>query len=72
MNSSITLRLDPNLQRRLDRACRQLGRTRSDVIREALRRQLSLLQFAQGRRRVRPFALARGYLTDGDVFRDVT
>jgi hypothetical protein len=48
------------------------GRTRSDVVREALRRQLSLLRFEQLRRQVLPFAEARGYLTDEDVARDVS
>ena len=64
---TITIRLDADLRRRLDRICKGSGRTRSDVIREALRRQLSLIQFEQLRRRVMPFAEARGYLTDEDV-----
>jgi hypothetical protein len=41
-------------------------------VREALRRQLSLLRFEQLRRQVLPFAEARGYLTDEDVARDVS
>jgi len=68
----VTVRLDPDLQRQLDRVCRRWGRSRSDVIRDALRRQLTLLQFEQLRRDVLPFAEARGYLTDEDVFRDIS
>ena len=68
----ITVRLDPDLRRQLDRVCRRWGRSRSDVIRDALRRQLALLQFEQVRREALPFAEARGYLTDEDVFRDVS
>ena len=49
-----------------------LGRSRSDVIRDSLRRQLALLQFEQARRQIMPFAEARGYLTDEDVYRDVS
>jgi predicted transcriptional regulator len=71
-DTTITVRLDPDLRRQLDRVCRRWGRSRSDVIREALRRQLALLQFEQLRRDVLPFAEARGYLTDEDVFRDVS
>jgi hypothetical protein len=41
-------------------------------VREALRRQLSLLRFEQLRERVLPFAEAAGYLTDEDVFREVS
>lgn len=72
MKNTITIRLDPALEKLLDRLCRQTGRTRSDLVREALRRQLSLLRFEQLRRQVLPFAEARGYLTDEDVVRDVS
>lgn len=51
---------------------KRLGRTRSDVVRDALRRQLALLQFEDLRKRLAPFAEAQGYLTDEDVFRDVS
>jgi predicted transcriptional regulator len=72
MRNAVTIRLDPDLERLLDRLCRQTGRSRSDLVREALRRQLSLLRFEQLRRQVLPFAEARGYLTDEDVARDVS
>jgi hypothetical protein len=42
------------------------------VARDALRRQLAVMQFDDVRRSVMPFAEARGYLTDEDVFRDVS
>ena len=72
MKSTVTIRLDAQLQRQLDRACRQLGRTRSDVVRDAVRRQLSLLRFERNRRSLLPYAERAGYLTDEDVFRDVS
>jgi predicted transcriptional regulator len=72
MNNAITIRLDPELGKLLDRLCRQTGRSRSDLVREALRRQLSLLRFERLRRQTLPFAEARGYLTDEDVARDVS
>lgn len=72
MRKAVTIRLDPALGKLLDRLCRQTGRTRSDLIREALRRQLSLMRFEQLRRQVLPFAEARGYLTDEDVARDLS
>ncbi len=67
--TSVTVRLDRDLQRLLDRICKQSRRSRSEVVREALRRQLSLQRFEQLRRRVVPFAEAHGYLTDEDVSR---
>ena len=68
----MSIRLDRDLARRLAQVSRRLGRSRSDVVRDALRRQLALLQFEEVRRRVAPFAEAAGYLTDEDVFRDVS
>lgn len=70
--STVTIRLDSKLQRQLDRICKRLGTTRSELVRDALRKQLSLLQFEEARRRLMPFAEAQGYLTDEDVFRDVS
>lgn len=71
-SSTITIRLDRNLGRELDRACERTGRTRSDLARDALRRQLALLRFERLRGKVLPLAEARGYLSDEDVFRDVS
>lgn len=72
MNNVITIRLDEDLQRRLDQVCDRSGRTRSDVVRDAIKRQVSLVQFEQLRRDVLPFAEARGYLTDEDVINKVS
>ena len=69
---AVTVRLDNDLKPLLDEVCRRLGRTRSEVVREALRRHLAQLRFERLRRRVMPFAEARGYLTDEDVFKHVS
>jgi predicted transcriptional regulator len=71
-SATITIRLDHELERELDRACKLTGRTRSDLARDALRRRLVLLRFERLRRQVLPLAEARGYLTDEDVFRDIS
>jgi len=70
--AAITVRLDRALNRELDRLSRKLGRTRSEIMRDALRRRLAALRFEAARRRLMPHAEARGYLTDEDVFRDVS
>ena len=72
MKTTLTIRLDEELERWLDELCDRTGRNRSEIVREALRRQLSLLRFEHLRRRALPFAEARGYLTDEDVFRDLS
>jgi predicted transcriptional regulator len=66
--SSLTIRLDKELDALLTKASQRSGKNRSAIAREALRRQLRLEQFEEIRRRVMPFAEARGYLTDEDVF----
>jgi metal-responsive CopG/Arc/MetJ family transcriptional regulator len=72
MNSAITVRLDGKLQKRLDRVSQRTGVSRSDIVRDALKRQLALLSFEKHRETAMPFAEARGYLTDEDVFREVS
>lgn len=67
-NGSVTIRLDAKLQRELDRLSRRLGRSRSDLVRDALRRQLALMRFEQARRALLPLAESRGIVTDEDVF----
>jgi predicted transcriptional regulator len=71
-SSALTIRLDPDLERQLDEVARKSGRSRSEIARDALRRQLGVLQFDQARRQIMPFAEARGYLTDEDVFKAIS
>ena len=70
--TTLTIRMDDDLFALLDRASKRTGRNRSDIAREALRRQLRVTRFENLRKRVMPFAEARGYLTDDDVFKDVS
>jgi predicted transcriptional regulator len=70
--TTLTIRLNDELNRMLTKASRQSGKNRSEIAREALRRQLRISQFESLRRRIMPFAEARGYLTDEDVFRDIS
>ena len=66
-STTLTIRLDKDLERLLDRQCKRTGQKRSDIVRDALRRELSVRRFEDIRRRTLPFAEARGYLTDEDV-----
>ena len=68
MAATVTIRLEEALQTRLSRLSDATGRTRSDLVREALERQLVLIEFASARRKTRPFAERAGWLTDEDVF----
>lgn len=64
----LTIRLDKELEELLSKASRRTGKNRSEIAREALRRQIRLESFEELRRRIMPFAEARGYLTDEDIF----
>jgi predicted transcriptional regulator len=70
--ATLTIRLDNDLDALLSRASKRSGRNRSEIAREALRRQLRLEQFEEIRKRIMPFAEARGFLTDEDVFSHVS
>jgi predicted transcriptional regulator len=65
--SALTIRLDGALEHQLAALAKRSGRSRSDIARDALRRQLAVMQFDEARRSIMPFAEARGYLTDEDV-----
>ena len=66
--ATLTIRLDKKLEDLLSKASRRTGKNRSEIAREALRRQIRLETYEELRKRVMPFAEARGYLTDEDIF----
>ena len=70
--SAVTIRLDAKLQQALDDVSARLGRSRSDVAQEALRRQLALVQLERIRRDVLLPAASRCAWTDEDVFAAVS
>ena len=70
--STLTVRIDDQLEQQIDEITRRTGKTRSELVRDALRRQVALETFEDLRRGLMPYAEARGYLADEDVFRDVS
>jgi predicted transcriptional regulator len=70
--SAVTIRIDTDLKRQLNKLCKQTGRSQSEIVRDALKRQLAIIRFRQMRRKILPLAEARGYITDEDVFRDIS
>ena len=69
---TITIRLDKDLEILLKKASKRSGKNKSEIAREALRRQLRLEQFEEIRKRIMPFAEARGLLTDDDIFTQIS
>jgi predicted transcriptional regulator len=70
--SAVTIRMDMELKRQLNKLCKQTGRSQSEIVRDALKRQFAIIRFRQMRGKILPSAEARGYITDEDVFRDVS
>ena len=64
--------MDKGLDKLLTKASKRSGKNRSEIAREALRRQLRLEQFEELRKRIMPFAEARGILTDEDIFSQIS
>ena len=70
--STLTIRLDADLEALLSKASERAGVSRSELARQALRRQLRISQLDATRKRIVPFAEARGFLTDEDVFSEIS
>ncbi len=66
------IRIDDRLDTELRDLVARTGTGRSAFVREGLRRQLAIARLEQLRRRVAPFAEAHGWLTDEDVFNEVS
>ena len=58
--STVSSCLEPELQKVLVKVCKQWARAGSDTLREALKRQPSILRFERLRGQILPFVEARG------------
>ena len=70
--STLTIRIPDDLRRELLRLSRQQERPVSEVVRDSLRRYLAAERFRALRKKTLPFAEARGFLTDDDVFKAIS
>lgn len=68
-SSTVTIRVDAKLDRELKRLSRSLRQSKSDIARDALKRQVALLRFRKTRQAVLSEIEGKaGVLTDEDVF----
>ncbi len=70
--ATLTIRIDEKLDAELRDVAARTGTGKSAFVREAVRRQLAIARLEELRRRVAPFAEAQGWLTDEDVFDEVS
>ena len=69
---TITVRLEESMIPILDEVAKRSGRSRSEVIRDALKRQLMRERLLQLRQRAMPYAERVGIYTDEDVLKIVS
>lgn len=72
MANTLSFRLQPSMLKELRKVCKRQKRAASDVAREALRQYLVSTQLREARRKLRPYAQAKGFLTDDDFFKAVS
>jgi predicted transcriptional regulator len=70
--STLTIRIDAQLEATLDVLAKTQGRTKSEVARDMLRRHIVLRKFHELRGKIQPLAQAAGYFTDDNVLRDLS
>jgi predicted transcriptional regulator len=69
---TLTIRIDDELEKDLERLAKARHRTKSDLAREMLRKRIAVERFRELRRKALPLAEAAGYVNDEDVFRDIS
>ena len=71
MKRPMTVRLPDDLRERLEGISKSENIPVSDLVRESIRKYISIYRFRKLRNQVLPFAEAQGLLTDEDIFRDL-
>ena len=72
MVSKLTIRIDKEMEQLLEEASIRSGRPKSEVVRQAIKRQLSIESFQQLRKELLPYGEEKGWLTDEDVFCEIS
>lgn len=70
--STLTIRLPDDLKENLQKLSKEQNKPVSDMVRESIRRYVAVEKFRSIRGKVLPFAEAQGFLTDEDVFKDIS
>ncbi len=69
MRQTVAVSLPAELAGELDAVAEREGASRSEIVRDALRRYLAVREFQRLRESLVPYAEAQGIFTDEDVFR---
>ena len=69
MKPTLTIRLPDEMRSTLQKISIEEQKPVSEIVRESIRRYISIYQFRRLSNKVLPFAEAQGLLTDEDVFK---
>jgi predicted transcriptional regulator len=69
---TLTIRIDDKLEEDLEQLARAQHRTKSDLARDMLRKRIAVERFRELRRKALPLAEAAGYVSDEDVFNEIS
>ncbi len=69
---TLTIHLDEHLHTTLTRLAKSAHRSKSDLVRQMLSREVALEELRQTRTLLKPFADRAGYLSDEDFFRNIS
>lgn len=72
MRATLTISLPEKISRDLATLVRRSGKSRSQVVQDALRRQIAIERFRGLRERLVPKGRKAGLLTDEDVFTEIS
>lgn len=70
--NTITIRIPKEMRAELRQISREANKPVSDVVRESIRRYVAVEKFRSLRKKALPFAEARGFITDEDVFQAIS
>ena len=72
MAKTLTVRIDSKLEKRLAKLARARGVSEGQVVRDLLDGGLAVAELRALQAEAEPYARAAGYVTDEDVFRDIS
>ncbi len=72
MEMQYAIEIEPRAYRQLEEESREEQRDKSEIVNDLIRRHMLLRSMKKLRAQIEPQARALGYLTDEDIFREVS
>ena len=72
ISEQLSALVDDELDKDLEQLARAQHRTKSDLARDMLRKRIAVERFRELRRKALPLAEATGYVSDEDIFREIS